>query len=62
MSRVKHISINASHLFFSYGVTAFDTSAYYQESEIVLGTALKALELDFPRSTYKLVLLFICER
>lgn len=38
-----------------YGVTAFDTSAYYQESEIVLGTALKALELDFPRSTYKLM-------
>jgi len=39
-----------------YGINAFDTSAYYQESEIVLGTALKALEPNFPRSSYKLVL------
>ncbi|KAH9843713.1 NADP-dependent oxidoreductase domain-containing protein [Rhodofomes roseus] len=38
-----------------YGVNAFDTSAYYGESEIVLGTALKALEVDFPRSAYKLM-------
>ena len=39
----------------SYGVNAFDTSAYYGESEIVLGTALKALAREFPRSSYKLV-------
>lgn len=38
-----------------YGVNAFDTSAYYGESEIVLGAALKALEPDFPRSSYKLM-------
>ncbi|KZT13110.1 Aldo/keto reductase [Laetiporus sulphureus 93-53] len=38
-----------------YGINAFDTSAYYQQSEIVLGTALKALETDFPRSSYKLM-------
>ncbi|EPT03107.1 hypothetical protein FOMPIDRAFT_91744 [Fomitopsis schrenkii] len=38
-----------------YGVNAFDTSAYYGESEIVLGTALKALAHDFPRSSYKLM-------
>ncbi|KZT74499.1 Aldo/keto reductase [Daedalea quercina L-15889] len=38
-----------------YGVNAFDTSAYYGESEIVLGTALKALDRDFPRSSYKLM-------
>ncbi|OCH95865.1 Aldo/keto reductase [Obba rivulosa] len=37
------------------GIRAFDTSAYYGPSEIVLGTALKTLELDFPRSSYKLV-------
>ena len=39
----------------SYGVNAFDTSAYYGESEIVLGTALKALAREFPRTSYKLV-------
>ncbi|EMD40999.1 hypothetical protein CERSUDRAFT_131452 [Gelatoporia subvermispora B] len=38
-----------------YGVRAFDTSAYYGPSEIILGTALKALEPDFPRSSYKLM-------
>ncbi|KAF7792104.1 hypothetical protein EIP86_003134 [Pleurotus ostreatoroseus] len=39
----------------SYGIRAFDTSAYYGPSEIVLGTALKTLELEFPRSTYQLM-------
>ncbi|KAI0751260.1 Aldo/keto reductase [Daedaleopsis nitida] len=38
-----------------YGIRAFDTSAYYGPSEIVLGTALKVLEPIFPRSTYKLM-------
>jgi D-arabinose 1-dehydrogenase len=38
-----------------YGIRAFDTAPYYDNSEIVLGTALKALESEFPRSTYKLL-------
>jgi len=37
-----------------YGIRAFDTSAYYGPSEIVLGTALKTLQKEFPRSSYKL--------
>ena len=39
-----------------YGINAFDTSAYYGPSEIVLGTALEALASEFPRSSYKLVM------
>ena len=38
-----------------YGIRAFDTAPYYDNSEIVLGTALKALEHEFPRSTYRLI-------
>lgn len=38
-----------------YGIRAFDTSPYYDNSEIVLGTALKALEHEFPRDTYRLL-------
>lgn len=38
-----------------YGIRAFDTSPYYDNSEIVLGTALKALENEFPRDTYRLL-------
>ncbi len=37
-----------------YGIRAFDTAPYYDNSEIVLGTALKALETEFPRGAYKL--------
>jgi len=37
-----------------YGIRSFDTSAYYGPSEIVLGTALKTLQEEFPRFTYKL--------
>jgi D-arabinose 1-dehydrogenase len=39
----------------SYGIRAFDTSAYYGPSEIVLGRTLEALRDEFPRSSYKLV-------
>lgn len=39
-----------------YGINAFDTSAYYGPSEIVLGTVLKGLESEFPRSSYQLVM------
>jgi hypothetical protein len=38
-----------------YGIRAFDTSAYYGPSEIVLGGVLKALKDEFPRESYKLV-------
>ena len=38
-----------------YGIRAFDTSAYYGPSEIVLGGVLKALKDEFPRGSYKLV-------
>ncbi|KAI5124758.1 hypothetical protein M0805_005392 [Coniferiporia weirii] len=38
-----------------YGITAFDTSAYYGPSEIVLGTVLKGLDKEFPRSSYQLM-------
>jgi D-arabinose 1-dehydrogenase len=43
------------HTLHRYGITAFDTSAFYGVSEIVLGTVLKALEPEFPRESYKLV-------
>ncbi|KAJ7781614.1 Aldo/keto reductase [Mycena metata] len=38
-----------------YGITAFDTSAYYGPSEILLGNALEALKDEFPRSSYQLM-------
>ncbi|KAJ6627480.1 NADP-dependent oxidoreductase domain-containing protein [Mycena sp. CBHHK59/15] len=38
-----------------YGITAFDTSAYYGPSEILLGNALLALKDEFPRSSYQLM-------
>jgi D-arabinose 1-dehydrogenase len=38
-----------------YGIRAFDTAPFYDNSEIVLGTALKALSHEFPRSTYQLI-------
>jgi len=38
-----------------YGIRAFDTAPYYDNSEVVLGTALKALEVEFPRGSYKLL-------
>jgi len=39
----------------SYGIRAFDTSAYYGPSEIVLGNILDILKTEFPRSAYQLV-------
>ncbi|KAH9950094.1 NADP-dependent oxidoreductase domain-containing protein [Amylocystis lapponica] len=47
--------IRTVRLALRYGIRAFDTSPYYGVSEIVLGTALKAVELEFPRSSYKLM-------
>ncbi|CCM04029.1 uncharacterized protein FIBRA_06186 [Fibroporia radiculosa] len=49
------VPVRTVRLALRYGITTFDTSPYYGESELVLGTALKALELDFPRSSYKLM-------
>ena len=43
---------------FRYGIRAFDTSAYYGPSEIVLGNILESLREEFPRSSYQLVLFF----
>ncbi|KAF8709291.1 Aldo kereductase, partial [Rhizoctonia solani] len=37
-----------------YGIRAFDTSAYYGTSEIVLGSILKAVADEFPRESYKI--------
>ncbi|KDQ65002.1 hypothetical protein JAAARDRAFT_118719 [Jaapia argillacea MUCL 33604] len=49
------IPVRTVRLALRYGIRTFDTSAYYGPSEIVLGTALKALELEYPRSSYKLI-------
>ncbi|KAI0069162.1 Aldo/keto reductase [Artomyces pyxidatus] len=49
------VPLRTIRLALRYGVWAFDTSPYYDSSEIVLGTALKALELEFPRSSYQLI-------
>ncbi|EPQ59501.1 Aldo/keto reductase [Gloeophyllum trabeum ATCC 11539] len=38
-----------------YGINVFDTAPYYGNSEIVLGTVLKALQPEFPRTSYKLI-------
>lgn len=38
-----------------YGITAFDTSRYYGESEVVLGQALKDVADEFPRESYKIM-------
>ncbi|KAF8257694.1 Aldo/keto reductase family-domain-containing protein [Lactarius quietus] len=49
------IPLRTIRLALRYGIRAFDTAPYYDDSEIVLGTALKSLELDFPRGTYQLI-------
>ena len=52
--RVPVISLRGPY-FPSYGITAFDTSRYYGESEVVLGEALKAVADEFPRESYQIV-------
>lgn len=49
------IPLRTIRLALRYGIRAFDTAPFYDNSEIVLGTALKALEREFPRSTYRLI-------
>ncbi|OBZ71940.1 L-galactose dehydrogenase [Grifola frondosa] len=49
------LPVRTVRLALRYGIRAFDTSPYYGSSEIVLGTALKALEAEYPRSSYKLM-------
>ncbi|EGO01557.1 hypothetical protein SERLA73DRAFT_176907 [Serpula lacrymans var. lacrymans S7.3] len=46
------IPVRTTRLALRYGIRAFDTSPYYGPSEIILGNALKALEQEFPRSSY----------
>ncbi|KIJ70409.1 hypothetical protein HYDPIDRAFT_172237 [Hydnomerulius pinastri MD-312] len=46
--------LRATRLALRYGINAFDTSPYYGPSEIILGNALKALENEFPRSSYQI--------
>lgn len=38
-----------------HGILAFDTSAYYGNSEIILGSALQTLKCKFPRPLYQLM-------
>ncbi|KAH7930272.1 Aldo keto reductase [Leucogyrophana mollusca] len=47
--------LRATRLALRYGIRAFDTSPYYGPSEIILGNALKTLEKEFPRESYKLL-------
>ncbi|KAG6333763.1 hypothetical protein ID866_5325 [Astraeus odoratus] len=47
--------LRATRLALRYGINAFDTAPYYGPSEIILGNALKALEHEFPRSSYQLL-------
>ncbi|KAG8218325.1 Aldo keto reductase [Butyriboletus roseoflavus] len=46
--------LRTTRLALRYGIHAFDTSPFYGPSEIVLGNALKALENEFPRSSYQI--------
>ncbi|KII95959.1 hypothetical protein PLICRDRAFT_97603 [Plicaturopsis crispa FD-325 SS-3] len=47
--------VQITRLALRYGIRAFDTSPYYGPSEIVLGTVLKILAPEFPRSSYQLM-------
>ncbi|KAH9967718.1 NADP-dependent oxidoreductase domain-containing protein [Lactifluus volemus] len=49
------VPLRTIRLALRYGIRAFDTAPFYDNSEIVLGTALKALEQEFPRATYQLI-------
>ncbi|KAF9779561.1 Aldo/keto reductase [Thelephora terrestris] len=49
------VPIRSLRLCMRYGIRAFDTSAYYGPSEIVLGSILKALMVEFPRESYRLI-------
>ncbi|KAF8450886.1 Aldo/keto reductase family-domain-containing protein [Boletus edulis BED1] len=46
--------LRTTRLALRYDIRAFDTAPFYGPSEIVLGNALKALENEFPRSSYQL--------
>ncbi|TFK43310.1 Aldo/keto reductase [Crucibulum laeve] len=49
------LPVRTVRLALRYGICAFDTSAYYGPSEIVLGNALDALKDEFPRESYQLM-------
>ncbi|KAI0253161.1 NADP-dependent oxidoreductase domain-containing protein [Lactifluus subvellereus] len=52
---VTDVPLRTIRLALRYGIRAFDTAPFYDNSEIVLGTALKALEPEFPRGAYQLI-------
>jgi len=52
---VSTIPIRTVRIALRYGIRFFDTSPFYGSSEVVLGRALKTLQNEFPRSSYKLV-------
>ncbi|OAX43101.1 Aldo keto reductase [Rhizopogon vinicolor AM-OR11-026] len=47
--------LRATRLALRYGINAFDTAPYYEDSEIILGNALHTLEHEFPRASYTLI-------
>ncbi|KAG8968093.1 hypothetical protein FRC03_008653 [Tulasnella sp. 419] len=49
------VPLRTVRLALRYGINAFDTSPWYGASEIILGSILKALEREFPRSSYQLM-------
>jgi len=49
------LPLGAVRLALRHGIRAFDTSAYYGPSEIVLGNILERLREEFPRSSYQLM-------
>ncbi|KAH9987899.1 NADP-dependent oxidoreductase domain-containing protein [Russula compacta] len=49
------VPLRTIRLALRYGIRAFDTAPFYDNSEVVLGTALKALSLEFPRASYQLL-------
>lgn len=52
---ISDLPVRVVRLALRYGITTFDTSAFYGPSEIILGTILKTLEPEFPRESYKLM-------
>jgi D-arabinose 1-dehydrogenase len=47
--------VSDSILLSRYGISVIDTSPYYGMSEIILGSVLRALALEFPRQSYRLM-------
>lgn len=52
---ITDVPLRTIRLALRYGFRAFDTAPYYDNSEIILGTALNLISSEFPRSSYKLI-------